>query len=97
MPRADDVPVIKVETHITQCTHNPLGVKGCGEVGTIGSPAAVINSVVDALSHLGVLHVDMPATPNRSGASSRTPQCRAPQSRSKQDEIICLSPAEHAL
>jgi carbon-monoxide dehydrogenase large subunit len=42
-----------------------MGVKGCGEVGTIGSPAAVINSVVDALSHLGVHHVDMPATPNR--------------------------------
>jgi carbon-monoxide dehydrogenase large subunit len=42
-----------------------MGVKGCGEVGTIGSPAAVINSVVDALSHLGVTHVDMPATPNR--------------------------------
>ena len=44
---------------------HPMGVKGCGEVGTIGSPAAVINSVVDALSHLGVIHVDMPATPNR--------------------------------
>jgi carbon-monoxide dehydrogenase large subunit len=42
-----------------------MGVKGCGEVGTIGSPAAVINAVVDALSHLGVTHVDMPATPNR--------------------------------
>jgi carbon-monoxide dehydrogenase large subunit len=40
-------------------------VKGCGEVGTIGSPAAVINAVVDALAHLGVTHVDMPATPNR--------------------------------
>ena len=65
MPRADDVPVMKVETHITQCTHNPLGVKGCGEVGTIGSPATVINAVVDALAHLGVTHVDMPASPNR--------------------------------
>jgi carbon-monoxide dehydrogenase large subunit len=42
-----------------------MGVKGCGEVGTIGSPAAVINAVVDALAHLGVTHVDMPATPNR--------------------------------
>ena len=42
-----------------------MGVKGCGEVGTIGSPAAVINAVVDALSGLGISHVDMPASPNR--------------------------------
>ena len=65
MPRADHMPMMKVATHSTLCTHTPMGVKGCGEVGTIGSPAAVINAVVDALSHLGVTHVDMPATPNR--------------------------------
>jgi len=65
MPRADHMPMMKIETHSTLCTHTPMGVKGCGEVGTIGSPAAVINAVVDALSHLGVTHVDMPATPNR--------------------------------
>jgi carbon-monoxide dehydrogenase large subunit len=65
MPRADDVPAMTVQTHVTACTHNPLGVKGCGELGTIGSPATVINAVVDALAHLGVTHVDMPATPNR--------------------------------
>jgi aerobic carbon-monoxide dehydrogenase large subunit len=65
MPRADDIPPMKVATHITPCTHNALGVKGCGEVGTIGSPATVINAVVDALAHLGVTHVDMPASPNR--------------------------------
>jgi aerobic carbon-monoxide dehydrogenase large subunit len=65
MPRADHVPNMNVKTHSTRCTHTPMGVKGCGEVGTIGSPAAVINAVVDALSHLGVQHVDMPATPNR--------------------------------
>jgi carbon-monoxide dehydrogenase large subunit len=65
MPRADHVPNMNVQTHSTRCTHTPMGVKGCGEVGTIGSPAAVINAVVDALSHLGVQHVDMPATPNR--------------------------------
>jgi carbon-monoxide dehydrogenase large subunit len=56
---------MNVQTHITPCTHNELGVKGCGEVGTIGSPATVINAVVDALVHLGVNHVDMPASPNR--------------------------------
>jgi len=65
MPRADHLPHMTIKTHSTLCTHTPMGVKGCGEVGTIGSPAAVINAVVDALSHLGVYHVDMPATPNR--------------------------------
>ncbi len=62
MPRADDVPNILVGTETTLCTHNPLGVKGCGEVGAIGSPPAVINAVVDALSEYGVRHIDMPAS-----------------------------------
>ncbi|HMN84705.1 MAG TPA: xanthine dehydrogenase family protein molybdopterin-binding subunit [Bauldia sp.] len=65
MPRADNLPEMKIVTHSTLCTHTSFGVKGCGEVGTIGSPATVMNAVVDALSHLGVTHVDMPATPNR--------------------------------
>ncbi|HSN93087.1 MAG TPA: molybdopterin cofactor-binding domain-containing protein, partial [Anaeromyxobacteraceae bacterium] len=65
MPRASDLPSYQVGTHATACTHNPLGVKGVGEVGSIGSPPAVINAVVDALAHLGVKHVDMPATPER--------------------------------
>jgi aerobic carbon-monoxide dehydrogenase large subunit len=65
MPRADNLPRMTVATHSTPCTHTPMGVKGCGEVGTIGSPAAVANAVVDALSHLGVNHVDMPASANR--------------------------------
>src|ERR1700730_18701516 len=43
MPRADHVPNMNVQTHSTRCTHTPMGVKGCGEVGTIGSPAAVVN------------------------------------------------------
>jgi carbon-monoxide dehydrogenase large subunit len=62
MPRADDVPNIAVGHSITLCTHNPLGVKGCGEVGAIGSPPAVIGAVVDALKDYGVRHIDMPAT-----------------------------------
>jgi aerobic carbon-monoxide dehydrogenase large subunit len=62
MPRADNVPSISVATTTTLCTHNPLGVKGCGEVGAIGSPPAVINAVVDALHDYGVRHIDMPAT-----------------------------------
>ena len=65
MPRADNLPNMQITTQSTQCTHTSFGVKGCGEVGTIGSPATVINAVVDALSHLGVNHVDMPATPGR--------------------------------
>jgi carbon-monoxide dehydrogenase large subunit len=65
MPRADDLPPISVATHTTLCTHNPLGVKGCGEVGSIGSPPAVINAVIDALSPVGVRDITMPATPQR--------------------------------
>jgi aerobic carbon-monoxide dehydrogenase large subunit len=66
MPRADDLPSFKVETlKGTPCTHNPLGVKGCGEAGAIGSPPAVINAVVDALKEFGVDHIDMPATPEK--------------------------------
>jgi aerobic carbon-monoxide dehydrogenase large subunit len=66
MPRADDLPSFKVETVAgTPCTHNPLGVKGCGEAGAIGSPPAVINAIVDALKEYGVDHIDMPATPEK--------------------------------
>lgn len=65
MPRADDLAPVSVATHTTLCTHNPLGVKGCGEVGAIGSPPAVINAVVDALRDYGVRHVEMPATPQK--------------------------------
>jgi carbon-monoxide dehydrogenase large subunit len=63
MPRADDLPGIAVGHRETPCPHNPLGVKGCGETGTIAAPAAVMNAVVNALSPLGVTHIDMPATP----------------------------------
>jgi aerobic carbon-monoxide dehydrogenase large subunit len=62
MPRANDIPNMSVATENTMCTHNPLGSKGCGEVGAIGSPPAVINAVVDALREYGVRHLDMPAT-----------------------------------
>ena len=61
MPRADDFPTFTVETvKGTPCTHNPLGVKGCGEAGAIGSPPALINAVCNAL---GVKDVPMPASP----------------------------------
>ena len=62
MPRADDLPSYDVATESSECTHNSLGVKGVGEVGAIGSPPAVINAIIDALSELGVTDVPMPAT-----------------------------------
>jgi carbon-monoxide dehydrogenase large subunit len=65
MPRADNLPNIKVATETTLCTHNPLGVKGCGEVGAIGSPPAIIGAIVDALKPYGVRHMDMPASPQK--------------------------------
>jgi carbon-monoxide dehydrogenase large subunit len=60
IPRADDVPSFKVGTKETPCTHNPLGVKGCGEAGAIGAPAALMNAITDAL---GVKDLPMPASP----------------------------------
>ncbi len=69
MPRADDLPGYTVDhSCITPCTHNPLGVKGCGEAGAIGSPPAVVNAVIDALQRGGynhVTHIDMPVSPSR--------------------------------
>ena len=65
MPRADNLPSFDVATNVTLCTHNPLGVKGCGEAGAIGAPAAVMNAVVNALAPLGVTDLQMPATAER--------------------------------
>ena len=68
MPRADDLPNFVVDHSCqTPCTHNPLGVKGCGEAGAIGSPPALVNAVIDALQRGGhdVRHIDMPLTPSR--------------------------------
>jgi len=62
MPRAADVPSFTVATTNTPCSHNPLGVKGCGEAGAIGSPPAYINALTDAL---GVTDIAMPATTER--------------------------------
>ena len=68
MPRASDLPFYTVDHSCqTPCTHNPLGVKGCGEAGAIGSPPAVVNAVLDAMRSGGkdVGHIDMPVTPAR--------------------------------
>ena len=58
MPKADDLPTFEVATTKTACTHNALGVKGCGEAGAIGSPPAVMNAVADAIG----TRISMPAT-----------------------------------
>ncbi len=68
MPRADDLPSFTVDHSCqTPCTHNPLGVKGCGEAGAIGSPPTIVNAVIDALQRGGIRvdHIDMPLTPAR--------------------------------
>ena len=61
MPRADDLPSLKLDFTDIPCPHNPLGVKGCGEAGAIASPAALINAIVNAIGR----DIDMPATPER--------------------------------
>jgi aerobic carbon-monoxide dehydrogenase large subunit len=60
-----EVPSFELVTSETPTSYNPLGAKGIGEAGTIGSTPAVQNAVVDAVAHLGVRHVDMPTTPMR--------------------------------
>jgi carbon-monoxide dehydrogenase large subunit len=65
LPRATDLPDIEVEFVEIPCGTNPLGVKGAGEAGAVGSPPAVINAIVDALAPMGVTHIDMPATPEK--------------------------------
>ena len=85
MPRAADFPQFKLDTLSTPCTHNPLGAKGCGEAGAIGSPPAVINAVLDALRPLGVVDFDMPASPHRvweAMQKSRTSATQQPQTPS---------------
>jgi carbon-monoxide dehydrogenase large subunit len=65
MPSAGDLPMYETERTQTPTPRNPLGAKGIGEAGTIGSTPAVWNAVIDAVSHLGVKNIDMPATPQR--------------------------------
>jgi carbon-monoxide dehydrogenase large subunit len=63
LPRAADLPDIEVELIEVPCGTNPLGVKGAGEAGAVGSPPAMINAIIDALASGGVQSIDMPATP----------------------------------
>jgi aerobic carbon-monoxide dehydrogenase large subunit len=65
VPSAAELPSFETERTVTPSTTNPMGVKGVGEAGTIASPPAVVNAVLDALRPLGVTHIDMPVTPER--------------------------------
>jgi len=65
MPRADDLPMFEVSRQVTPCPHNPLGVKGAGEAGTIASTPAVVNAVLDALAPYNVKNLNMPLTPEK--------------------------------
>jgi aerobic carbon-monoxide dehydrogenase large subunit len=67
MPRADDLPSFKVSTSNTPCPSNPLGIKGCGEAGAIGSPPALINAITDAIGNNALT---MPATPEKVWAAA---------------------------
>jgi carbon-monoxide dehydrogenase large subunit len=65
VPSAAELPSFKLDHTVTPSPTNDMGVKGVGEAGTIGSAPAVINAIVDALSHLGITDVAMPASPQR--------------------------------
>ena len=65
MPRADDVPMMYFDTESTPSLYNPMGMKGCGEAGTVGALAAVTNAVQDAVWDRGIREVQMPFTPHR--------------------------------
>ena len=65
IPKATMVPTYELDRTVTPSPTNPMGVKGAGEAGTIASTPAVANAVIDAVSHLGVQHLDMPLTPEK--------------------------------
>jgi aerobic carbon-monoxide dehydrogenase large subunit len=65
IPGAPELPNYTLDRTVTPSPSNAMGVKGIGEAGTIGSPPAVINAVIDALEPFGVTHIDMPASPMR--------------------------------
>jgi carbon-monoxide dehydrogenase large subunit len=65
VPSAADVPPVQTDHTVTPSPTNPLGVKGIGEAGTIAATPAVVNAIVDALGHLGITDIDMPASPRR--------------------------------
>jgi carbon-monoxide dehydrogenase large subunit len=77
VPRANEVPAIEFETRNVRCMHNPLGVKGAGEAGAIGSCPAVMNAIIDELWRAQrTSQLDMPATPQRVWSAINTARLR---------------------
>jgi aerobic carbon-monoxide dehydrogenase large subunit len=74
MPRASDMPMVRVKSNSVPTALNPMGAKGAGEAGTVGSIPAVINAVIDALSPTGVTTIEMPATSGKIWAAIRAAQ-----------------------
>ena len=72
MPRADDLPSMKLGFHSVPCTTNPVGAKGAGEAGTTGALPAGMNAILDALSTRGITRMDMPATSQKIWAALRS-------------------------
>jgi len=62
IPTAWETPHFEIHQTVTPSPHHPIGAKGVGESATVGSPAAYVNAVIDALRHLGVTNIDMPVT-----------------------------------
>ena len=73
---ADEVCSFEMDENPVPTKTNPLGVKGAGEAGNVGALAAIMNAVVDALSPLGIAHIDMPATPEKVWRTIRAAQAR---------------------
>jgi len=65
LPKADQLPSYETDRTVTPSPVNPLGIKGAGETGTIASTPAIVNAVIDALQPFGVVHIDMPLTPEK--------------------------------
>ena len=65
IPTAWETPRFELDETVTPSPHHPIGAKGVGESATVGSPAAYVNAVIDALAHLGVRNIDMPLLPDR--------------------------------
>jgi carbon-monoxide dehydrogenase large subunit len=85
-PTAADLPSFDSTLQETPSPNNPLGAKGIGESGTIGAPPAVQNAVIDALSHLGVRHIDLPVTAERVWRAMR----------GEEDRVVVRAPAAPA-
>jgi carbon-monoxide dehydrogenase large subunit len=83
LPRADEVCSFEMDENPVPTKTNPLGVKGAGEAGNVGALAAIMNAVVDALSPLGITHIDMPATPERVWGAIRAARDAYPGPRSE--------------